>query len=75
VKLTRNNETYCHKWAVLLEKRRLKMEQATAAIHSGEFEKAQIFVSKIFHGEESRKSMDTDPGMVGVIALSYGYVD
>ncbi len=75
MKLKRNNnETNCHKWAALLEKRIFKMEQATAAINSGEFEKAQIFVSEIFHGEESRKH-----GHISwygrVIALSYGYVD
>jgi radical SAM protein with 4Fe4S-binding SPASM domain len=65
MELTRYNETHCHKWAVLLEKRRRKMEQAIAAIHSGNFETAQMFVSEIFHGEESRNSKDTDPGMEG----------
>lgn len=65
MELTRYNETHCHKWAVLLEKRRCKMEQAIAAIHSGNFETAQMFVSEIFHGEESRNSKDTDPGMEG----------
>ena len=65
MELTRYNETHCHKWAVLLEKRRRKMEQALTAIHSGNFETAQMFVSEIFHGEEPRKSKDTDPGMEG----------
>ena len=54
MELTRYNEAHCHKWAVLLEKRRRKMEQAIAAIHSGNFETAQMFVFEIFHGEESQ---------------------
>ena len=41
------------------------MEQAVTAIHSGNFETAQIFASEIFHGEEPRKSKDADPGMEG----------
>ncbi|MGD0645247.1 MAG: hypothetical protein ABSA75_10110 [Candidatus Bathyarchaeia archaeon] len=41
------------------------MEQAIVAIHSGNFETAQIVVSEIFYGEESRSSKDIDPGMAG----------
>ena len=41
------------------------MEQAIAVIQSGDFETAQMFVSEIFHGEESRNGKDTDPGMEG----------
>jgi hypothetical protein len=41
------------------------MEQAIVAIRSGNFETARLFVSEIFHGEESKNSKDTDPGMEG----------
>jgi hypothetical protein len=41
------------------------MEQAIVAMHSGDFETAQIVVSEIFHGEESRNNKDIDPGMAG----------
>jgi radical SAM protein with 4Fe4S-binding SPASM domain len=62
--LTKFNAKHCHKWAVLLEKRKHKLEEASAAIGSGDYETAKKIVSEIFHGDlESSKS--TDPGMEG----------
>jgi radical SAM protein with 4Fe4S-binding SPASM domain len=62
--LTKFNAKHCHKWAVLLEKRKRKLEEASAAIGSGDYETAKKIVSEIFHGDlESNKS--TDPGMEG----------
>jgi radical SAM protein with 4Fe4S-binding SPASM domain len=62
--LTIFDSKHCHKWAVLLEKRQRKLEEAAAAVESGDYETAQKLVSEIFHGD-SESTKGSDPGMEG----------
>lgn len=55
---------HCHKWAVLLEKRQQKLQDALEAREAGNYEVAQRLVSEIFHGD-SEHNRGNDPGMEG----------
>jgi len=60
--LTKFDEAHCHKWALLLMERKRRVDKASEAITSGDFEKAKSLVSEVFHGSSGRNS---DPGMEG----------
>jgi radical SAM protein with 4Fe4S-binding SPASM domain len=62
--LTRFDAKHCHKWAFLLEKRQRKLEKASVAIGSGDYEAAKKLVSEIFQGD-LESNISTDPGMEG----------
>ncbi len=47
-----------------MEKRQYKLEKATVALWSGDFETAKKVVSEIFHGD-SESNKNADPGMEG----------
>lgn len=55
---------HCHKWAMLLHKRRQKIESAVNAINCEDFEKAKKLISETFYGG-SLEGKDLDPGMFG----------
>jgi radical SAM protein with 4Fe4S-binding SPASM domain len=60
--LTKYDEAHCHKWALLLKERKQKIDKATEAASSGDFETAKSLVSDVFHGSSGRNS---DAGMEG----------
>ena len=60
--LTKFDEAHCHKWALLLKDRKRKLDKASEAISSGDFETAKRLVCEVFHGSTDRNS---DPGMEG----------
>ena len=62
VALTKFDEAHCHKWALLLKERKQKLDKASEAIISGDFEAAKSLVSGVFHGSSGRNS---DAGMDG----------
>jgi radical SAM protein with 4Fe4S-binding SPASM domain len=56
------DELHCHKWALLLKNRKAKIDSASEAIASGDFEKAQGLVDEVFHGASGEAR---DAGMEG----------
>jgi radical SAM protein with 4Fe4S-binding SPASM domain len=62
VALTKFDEAQCHKWALLLKERKNKLNNASEAITSGDFETAKKLVTEVFHGASGRKG---DAGMEG----------
>ena len=60
--MTKFDEAHCHKWALLLKERKRKIDKASEAIASGDFETTKSLVSEVFHGSSGRNS---DPGMEG----------
>ena len=60
--MTKFDEAHCHKWALLLKERKRKIDKATEAIASGDFEKAKSLVCEAFHGSSGKNS---DAGMEG----------
>jgi radical SAM protein with 4Fe4S-binding SPASM domain len=56
------DELHCHKWALLLKNRKAKIDAASEAIASGDFEKAQSLVDEVFHGSSGEAS---NAGMEG----------
>ena len=61
--LTKFDERHCHKWALLLRKRREKLNQTLLAITNEDFGGAKRLLREIFHGISSGKN--AEPGMVG----------
>jgi radical SAM protein with 4Fe4S-binding SPASM domain len=57
--MTKYDEAHCHKWALLLKKRKQKAENAFKAIDSGEYDVAKRLIDEVFHG------FSGDPGMEG----------
>ena len=53
----------CHKWAQLLVERKVKLDQAVAAIKGKDFELANQLSNQIFTGVQGGKK--ADPGMMG----------
>jgi radical SAM protein with 4Fe4S-binding SPASM domain len=62
VALTKFDEGHCHKWALLLKERKRKIEKASEAVASGNYEMADKLASEVFHGSTSE---NIDPGMEG----------
>jgi radical SAM protein with 4Fe4S-binding SPASM domain len=62
VALTKFNEEHCHKWALLLRERKRKIDRASEAALSGNFETAKRLANEVFHGSSGR---DSGPGMEG----------
>jgi radical SAM protein with 4Fe4S-binding SPASM domain len=62
VALTRFDEGQCHKWALLLKERKIKIDKASEALASGDYESAKRLTSEIVHCSTSENS---DPGMEG----------
>ena len=60
--MTKFDEKHCHKWALLLNDRKRKLDKAIEAIATGDFETAKSLVSEVFHGSSGRNS---DAGMEG----------
>ena len=60
---TKFDEKHCHKWAILLKERKEKIDEASAAIASIDFDTAEKLVSEVFHGASFGKH--ADPGMEG----------
>ena len=54
--MTKFDKAHCHKWALLLQERKKKIDEASKAVSVGDFETAKGLVSEIFHGGQSRKS-------------------
>ena len=54
---------HCHKWALLLTERKQKLNEAKAAIETGDFESAKRLSNQIFNGKFGGKQ--ADPGMAG----------
>ena len=63
VAVTKFDERHCHKWALLLRKRREKLKRIPVALHKGDFDGAKRFFSEVFRGVSGGKS--NDPGMAG----------
>jgi len=61
--LTNFDERHCHKWALLLRERRVKLDQALIAIANKDFDKATCLFNEVFRGISSGKH--ADPGMAG----------
>ncbi len=57
------DERNCHKWALLLSQRRLKLNAFGAAVGSGDADSAKSLFKDIFYGVH--KGVDAEPGMVG----------
>jgi len=49
VNFTKFDEKHCHKWALLLNERRRKIDRAYAALDSGDFNKAKKLTHEAFH--------------------------
>jgi hypothetical protein len=62
VALTRFDEAQCHKWALLLKERKSRLDSASEAVASGDFETAKRLVDEVFHGASGRNG---DAGMEG----------
>ncbi len=62
VALTRFDEAQCHKWALLLKERKSRLDNASEAVASGDFETAKRLVDEVFHGASGRNG---DAGMEG----------
>ena len=62
VALTKFDEAHCHKWALLLKERKTKLDIASEAVASGDFETAKRLVDEVFHGASGRNG---DAGMEG----------
>ncbi len=62
VALTKFDKRHCHKWALLLRNRKIKLDKALETLTSGDFETAKKLVDEIFHGTADR---DGDVGMEG----------
>lgn len=60
--LTRFDKNHCHKWALLIKERKKKIDDASEAIESGDFEATKKLVEEVFHGASGRNS---DSGMEG----------
>ena len=60
VALTKFDESHCHKWALLLKERKRRIDNASEAVASGDFERAKTLTSEVFHGSSGRKG---DAGM------------
>jgi radical SAM protein with 4Fe4S-binding SPASM domain len=63
VTVTKFDKRHCHKWAMLLQERREKLNQTLNAIANEDFVKAKDLSSAVFHGISSGKR--SDPGMAG----------
>ena len=64
ITFTKFDEKHCHKWAILLKERKKKIDRASAAIASGDFDTAKKLTSEVFHGSSS-VGKHADPGMEG----------
>jgi len=62
VAVTHFDERQCHKWALLLNQRRTKLNEALANINSGNHSAAQRLFQEIFQGTSGKNA---DPGMIG----------
>lgn len=60
--MTKFDEAHCHKWALLLKDRKKKIDKASEAVDSGDFEASKKLVDEVFHGDSGRSG---DAGMEG----------
>ncbi len=63
LKVTKFEQTQCHKWALLLQQRKMKLHEAQNAIEKDDFDSAKCLFSEIFNGISGGKQ--ADPGMAG----------
>lgn len=63
VNFTKFCEKHCHKWALLLNERKRKIDRASAAVYSRDFDTAKRLAHEVFHGGSFGKY--ADPGMEG----------
>ena len=56
------DESHCHKWALLLKERKKRIDSASQAVASGDFETAKRLIAEVFHGNSGRNG---DAGMEG----------
>jgi hypothetical protein len=61
--VTNFDEKHCHKWALLLNERREKLDQALSAIANEDFDEARRLFREVFHGVSAGKH--AEPGMAG----------
>ena len=61
--ITKYDARHCHKWALLLQERKKKLNDAKAAIEVGDFETAKRLSNQIFNGKFGGKN--AEPGMTG----------
>lgn len=62
-KLTTFDEKHCHKWALLLDEKRNKINQIKRAATENNFDKALSLLSEVISG--STKGKNSDPGLIG----------
>jgi radical SAM protein with 4Fe4S-binding SPASM domain len=60
--LIKFDEAHCHKWALLLKERKIKLDSASESVASGDFETAKKRVDEVFHGTSGTNG---DAGMEG----------
>jgi radical SAM protein with 4Fe4S-binding SPASM domain len=63
--LTKFDERHCHKWALLMRRRREKLKQALMAIGNDDFDKAKRLFREVFNGVSDGQRVD--PGMSGTL--------
>lgn len=61
--ITNYDARHCHKWALLLQERKKKLNEAKEAIEAGDFETAKRLSNQIFNGKFGGKN--AEPGMIG----------
>jgi radical SAM protein with 4Fe4S-binding SPASM domain len=61
--VTKFDERHCHKWALLLRERRIKLNQILTAVAAENFGVAKRLFSEIFYGVSAGDR--SDPGMAG----------
>ncbi len=62
-KLTTFDKKHCHKWAILLDEKRLKINKIKSAFTENNFDSVLSFFSEVISG--STKGKNSDPGLIG----------
>jgi radical SAM protein with 4Fe4S-binding SPASM domain len=60
--MTNYDKRHCHKWALLLTERKIKLNQAQSAIDTKNYDTAKQLLYQIFYGKMGKQA---DPGMAG----------
>ncbi len=60
--MTKFDEGHCHKWALLLRERKLRIDKASENADSGNYDIAKSLVGEVFHGSYGK---DNDVGLDG----------
>ncbi|MCW4046251.1 MAG: radical SAM protein [Candidatus Bathyarchaeota archaeon] len=63
VAVTKFDERHCHKWALLLRERRLKLDRILTALAAEDLDVAKRLFSEVFYGVSAGDR--SDPGMAG----------